>query len=219
MTQTKNRHANGIKHFQAWKPFLQQDKTLKCLTDDMVERNFINLPTIMENAISIINGSTVVDQISCDLSDGSDAKFSSVRKRNQGKIYSANIAGFKNKTGLLRIQVYESKYDKTYWFCIPHEIYSQVNEIEIPFLLTGEPDRNKRQKHLNFCWWNYEKFSFYEMASMRSHGACEPLVHTTFNMLFEETIDDHISEDEKLKKIRLKKAAEILNSVDNAFSL
>lgn len=191
--QTKKRDTNGVKHFSVWQPHLKNDPDFCTTTIEQVSRNGVTLSTLMESAISLLTGFEVVDQVSCDLSDGSDAKYVSARKHSNR--YSAGISGFKNKTGLLRVQVYEPMCDKFYWFCIPYKIYSQYkNDIEIPFLITGAPDRALKNP-LNIKWWDYEVGSFTEMALTPNTGIVPKIESTTFYKFFEE---DENKEKEKI---------------------
>lgn len=182
--QTKKRDKHGVKHFMIWRPHLKNDPDFCHITMGQVKRNGVTLSTLMESAISLLSGFDVVDQVTCDLSDGSDAKYVSARKHSSR--YSAGISGIKNKTGLLRVQVYEPMCDKFYWFCIPYEIYSQYkNDIEIPFLITGDPDRALKNP-LNINWWDYEVGSFTEMALTPNTGIVPTVGTTTFSDFFEE---------------------------------
>lgn len=161
--RSNNRDVYGVEHFLIWQPFLKNHPVLNSIITDHVACNAITLSTLMEHAIALINGSTVVDEVSFDLSDGSDAKYVTARKH--GKRYSAGITGTKNKTGLIRAQAYEPMNKKFYWFCFPNDIYKQIkNEIEIPFTMTGDPARICTNKQLNLNWWKYEVGSFSEMA-------------------------------------------------------
>lgn len=116
----------------------------------------LQVSTVFEQALAHKMGLTVISEDEADLSDGSDAKLSSVRTSSFGRSYSAPITGLHNKTGDLCVQVYERKQNNFFYFRIPNEAYQHIpktSNIEIPFFEDGTPKRENRAK---VNWWNYE---------------------------------------------------------------
>lgn len=115
----------------------------------------MQVSTAFEHAVAHTAGLIVVGDDTADLSDGSDAKLSTVRTCWKGEQYWAPVTGIRNKTGWLRVQVYERKLGAFWYFCIPPEAHAAVkrtSNIEIPFKHTGEP------RDINACrinWWQY----------------------------------------------------------------
>lgn len=141
------------------------ESTVKCLLDMGV----IQVSTAFERALADKGGHKLVSMDKGDLyRDGaySDAKLSTVRTSGYGKQYSAPVTNIFNKTGTLRVQVYERKQNKFFYFAIPRRAYIEIpksSNIEIPFELDGTPRRvPKRKVYVN--WWRYEVKSWNEMA-------------------------------------------------------
>jgi hypothetical protein len=135
----------------------------------LLEMGVIQVSTAFEHALAEQGGHRVVSQDRGDLYRAgaySDAKLSSVRTSGRGCCYSAPVSNIYNKTGTLRVQVYERKQDRFYYFAIPRRAYIDVpksSNIEIPFELDGTPRRTpKRAVYVN--WWRYEVPSWQEMA-------------------------------------------------------
>ena len=132
----------------------------------LLDIGLLQVSTAFENALANCGGHTVVSEDQADISDGSEAKLSSVRTNSFGKNYSANVSNTKNKTGMLRVQVYERKLKRFYYFLIPNSAYCQVSRtsnIEIPFLLDGTPKRYYSPSRLP-NWWKFEVSSFAELS-------------------------------------------------------
>lgn len=136
----------------------------------LLELGVLQISTAFEHALAHIGNHKVVSLDKGDLyRDGSysDAKLSSVRTSGYGKSYSAPVTNIFNKTGTLRVQVYERKQNKFYYFAIPRRAYIDIprsSNIEIPFELDGTPRRvPKRPVYVN--WWKYEVGSWDEMAN------------------------------------------------------
>ena len=130
----------------------------------------LQVSTLFEQALAIVGGHKVVSLDKGDLyRDGhySDAKLSSVRTSNYGQTYSAPVRSIFNKTGTLRVQVYERKQNCFFYFAIPRRAYIKVpksSNIEIPFEMDGTPRRAPMRK-VNVYWWRYEVNSWIEMAT------------------------------------------------------
>ena len=130
----------------------------------------LQVSTLFEQALAIVGGHKVVSLDKGDLyRDGaySDAKLSSVRTSNYGKTYTAPVRSIFNKTGTLRVQVYERKQNCFFYFAIPRRAYIKVpksSNIEIPFEMDGTPRRAPMRK-VNVNWWRYEVNSWNEMAT------------------------------------------------------
>ncbi len=86
-----------------------------------------------------------------DFTDESEHKYKTVSYRKTDG--DATITGIGNKTGLLRARVFEPKTGKTYFFKIPHKIYSKVPQIKICFNLDGSSKIPKTSKYPD--WWSY----------------------------------------------------------------
>jgi hypothetical protein len=116
----------------------------------------LQVSTFFEQAVAHQSGLTVISTDAADLSDGSDCKLSTVRHLFSGTRYSAPVTGVANKTGVLRVQVYERMQNQFYYFLIPRSAYQHIprtSNIEIPFDLSGLP---RRQNACICNWWNYE---------------------------------------------------------------
>lgn len=152
-------------HFENFKNYIPKYDTMcKDTVRTLLDIGLIQVSTAFEHAIANCGSMQVISENAADLSDGSDAKLSSVRTSSYGTSYSAPITGIKNKTGTLRAQVYERKNDKFYYFKIPYDAYKCVphtSNIEIPFNLDGTP-RDKNNCRVN--WWKFKRDSFEEMS-------------------------------------------------------
>jgi len=157
-----------VAHFRQFSKYLPG---IKQCCEETIEHllalGVLQVSTAFEQAIAKTAGTTVVSQDTADLSDGSDAKLSSVRTMSNGTCYSAPVCEIHGKTGALRVQVYERKQDKFYYFVIPNQSYSVIpktSNIEIPFELDGTPRRVPagRRKYAN--WWDFEVKSFKAMS-------------------------------------------------------
>ena len=155
-----------IAHFENFVKYVPQYKSLCSKTiKSLLEFGHLQVSTVFEEALAAVNGTVVISTNAADLSDGSDAKLSSVRTSGYGKNYGAPVTSIYNKTGALRVQVYERKQNKFYYFVIPRSAYSHIGKtsnIEIPFQLDGTPRRINRAKYEN--WWDYEVASFNELS-------------------------------------------------------
>jgi len=128
----------------------------------LLEKGLLQVSTCFEHALANVKNLTVIGADSHDLSDGADAKISSVRTHSSGACYGAPIRGLKNKTGNLYVQVYERKQNRFYYFDIPYHAYKDIpssSNIEIPFDLMGNPKPPTRAAKYN--WWKYRVDSFF----------------------------------------------------------
>jgi len=156
-------------HFLNFKKYLPRIEEMDEDTISiLLEMGLIQVSTAAEYAMSNVSNTTVVSTDTNDLSNGDDVKLSTVRTSGYGKNYSAPITNIKGKTGNLRVQIYERKLDKFYYFVIPYTTYKDIpnkSNIEIPFHLNGMPKRIPTRKvYVN--WWNYEVDSFVEAANV-----------------------------------------------------
>lgn len=154
-----------IKHFEnAWK-YIDSEGLCEYTTSWFLNNGLIQISSVFEKSIADISGATVISLNEADLDDGSDGKLVTVRTSSHGRNYSAPVTGIYNKTGDLRIQCYERKLDKFYYFVIPHYAYKRIpktSNIEIPFNLDGTPKTN------NNClvnWWKFEEPTYHEMCT------------------------------------------------------
>lgn len=156
-----------LAHFNNFKHYIPNfDQMCKDTVALLAEVGLLQVSTGFEYAIAKVGGHTVISTDEADISDGSAAKLVSVRTYGYGKSYGAPVTNIYNKTGALRVQVYERKYNKFYYFVIPHRAYRHIGKksnIEIPFHLDGTPRRINRAKYEN--WWDYEVSSFEEMCA------------------------------------------------------
>lgn len=161
---TQHLETAHFKHFVDYIPDVEQmcKKTLTLL----LEKGMIQVSTAFEHALANVNGEIdVISEDEADLSDGSDAKMVTVRTSSYGSAYSAPVTNIKGKTGWLRVEVYERKQDKFYYFKIPYSAYQHIpksSNIEIPFDMDGTP---KRFNRCQINWWNYNVDTWHDMAN------------------------------------------------------
>ena len=159
-----------LAHFDQFKQHVPGFKNM-CADTVLALMNLggLQVSTLFEQALARVGGHKVVSLDRGDLyRDGaySDAKLSSVRTSGYGTIYSAPVSNIFNKTGTLRVQVYERKQGKFYYFAIPRRVYRDIprsSNIDIPFDLDGTPRRKPRRVVL-VNWWRYEVATWAEMA-------------------------------------------------------
>lgn len=146
-------------HFENFRQHIPDIDSL-CIAsiDKLLEIGLIQVSTAFEHALANVGGFEVVSANGHDGSDGSDAKLSTVRYRNKCKAYSACVSGTKNKTGKLRVQVYERITNNFYYFVIPHEAYAGITYLEIPFNLDGTPKVNAK-------WWAHKVNTFVQLST------------------------------------------------------
>ena len=154
-------------HFENIYDFLPNaNEFCKRTVDMLLDQGMIQVSTAVETAIANVGGYTVISEDHADLSDGSEVKMATVRTHGNGTKYGAPVTNIKNKTGDLRVQIYERNQNKFYYFNIPHWAHSQVglnSNIEIPFYLNGDPQKNYRTRSLP-NWWNFETTNFVQMS-------------------------------------------------------
>lgn len=160
---------NGLEaaHFKQFSPYLKDSPFLNESTINfLLAKGCLQVSTLFEYAVADTIGCEVVSQDSNDLSNGGDAKLSSVRTSSYGTSYSAPVTGIYNKIGTLYVQVFERKQHKFYYFAIPHESYCRVpksSNIEIPFESDGTP---RRRNNSAINWWKFEQPGFIEMCAI-----------------------------------------------------
>lgn len=134
----------------------------------LLKMGLLQVSTAFEHAVANVGGNQVVSEDAYDLSDGSDAKLSCVRTSSYGEKYSAPVYKISGKTGKLRVQVYERKQNKFYYFVIPNRAYRDIprsSNIEIPFDLDGTPRRVPARQRTYANWWKFEVNDFKELAT------------------------------------------------------
>lgn len=169
-TKLENLHLE-IKHFLNFSDKLPDSNSwCKKTVQSLLNSGFLQVSTVFEHAIAHVGGHKVISEDAADIDDGtpggSDAKLVSVRTYRYGKSYGAPVSNISGKTGTLRVQAYERKQDKFYYFCIPYDAYKHIpktSNIEIPFDLEGNPKR-KMSRPVIQNWWDYEVKSFDEMS-------------------------------------------------------
>lgn len=174
-----------LAHLQAIQQYIPNFKEFdKGTFKKLADSGLIQVSTCFEHAIANVSDTEVISEDYADLSCGSDAKLCTVRTSNYGKSYSAPVGSVRNKTGDLLVQCYERKYNKFYYFRIPHTAYKHIpstSNVEIPFSIDGTPRRN------NNCfinWWKYECASFTDMCKTMSIKNIKK--ESIWNKFFEE---------------------------------
>lgn len=145
-----------IAHFNSFKEHVPEYKEMceKTLTL-LLKMGMLQVSTCFEHALANVNGTVVVNEDHCDLSDGSDAKLCTTQfHRGKCDVQVSNITG---KRGMLRVQVYEQYTNNIYFFAIPYSAYSHLRVLEIGFKEDGRPNRNTK-------WWKYEVSTFVLLA-------------------------------------------------------
>mgnify|MGYP000500536498 FL=1 len=153
-----------IAHFDHFKAHLPGYEQLCPLTlEKLLRLGVLQVSTAFEQVLARLGGHELVSMDCGDLyrkSDKapySDAKLSCVRTYGYGKCYAAPVTNIFNKTGALRVQVYERKQGNFYYFVIPRKAYMHIprtSNIEISFLLDGTPRRIPSRK-VNVNFWKY----------------------------------------------------------------
>lgn len=127
--------------------------------NNLLDDGVIQVSTVFEQALAKLGGYTVVSEDTHDFCNGDDAKMCTVVLRSKGTNYTAQVNGVSNKTGDLRVQVYERITGCFYYFHIPNEAFNHLKVIEIRFNLDGTPKRSGK-------WWSYEVPSFEDLAKI-----------------------------------------------------
>lgn len=158
-----------LAHFNHFKQYIRVLEGSCAFTlERLLQAGLVSVSTAFECALADLGGHTVIGTDAADLSDGSDAKLSTVRHTKRGRDYRAPIGGIAGKTGLLRVQVYERIHQKFYYFKIPYQAYCAIprsSNIEIPFNLDGTPRRDSKGVRKYDNWWIYEVPSFQDLAA------------------------------------------------------
>jgi hypothetical protein len=156
-------------HFDNFKQYIPgYNKLCEDTVESLLQLGILQVSTAFEQALGKVGKHKVVSLDKGDLVRDrkfSDAKLSSVRTTSYGKTYAAPVHNVFNKTGSLRVQVYERKQEKFYYFVIPRRAYIDIpktSNIEISFEMDGTPRRTNRSI---VNWWKYEVESFKELAN------------------------------------------------------
>jgi hypothetical protein len=171
---TKMEHLKlEVAHFMHFVDRLPGMNTLCSHTvEHLLSLGMIQVSTAFEQAVAHTGDHELVSLDRADLKHNtnglySDAKLATVRTSGYGKSYGAPVTNIAGKTGVLRVQVYERKQDRFYYFAIPRRAYSEIpakSNIEIPFELDGTP-RRRPSRRVYQNWWNYEVNTFELMAT------------------------------------------------------
>ena len=168
MSTKKENLELDIAHFHNFMPHIKKFQGLSAETiEQLLNMGVIEVSTAFELALCDAGGHEHVSLNAGDLCRNgkiSDAKISSVRTHGHGRVYSAPVTNIHGKKGCLRVQVYERKQDKFYYFVFPRRTYSNIprsSNIDIPCEMDGSP-RTRNRCWIN--WWNYEVDTFEEMA-------------------------------------------------------
>ena len=152
-----------IKHFRNFQQYLPKYNAMCTKTiDTLLYNGMIQVSTAFEHALAKVGKFEVVSESYRDGSDGSDAKLVT-SQFHRGRC-DAIVSNTKNKTGKLRIQIYEKHQDKFYYFVIPQSEHSKVTCLEIPFHEDGTPKRITCHGHIT-KWWVFEVNTFKELAT------------------------------------------------------
>ena len=153
-------HFHHVKeYFPAWTKCDQET------IDILLEYGVLQVSTFYEHAVAHKGGYTVVSEDTHDFDDYGDGKLCCVRTSSNGTKYSAPIKNINGKIGTLRVQVYERKQNKFYYFAIPKYAYEHIpktSNIEIPFELDGTP-RKFSSRPVIQNWWQFEEPTFEAM--------------------------------------------------------
>ena len=168
MSTKKENLELDIAHFNNLKPHIKTLKN-KCARtiEHLLQMGIIEVSTAFELALCDSGGHDHVSLNNGDLlkhGKPSDAKISSVRTHNYGQSYCAPVTNIHGKMGCLRVQVYERKQEKFYYFVFPRRTYANIpksSNIDIPFEMDGTPRLRNRSK---INWWNYRVATFEDMA-------------------------------------------------------
>jgi hypothetical protein len=150
-------YGKRIKQNSAIKTFcigkiLEHEPELGFTADELQALNYEDL---LEIAIAAVNKNiSITLGMGQDFDNGFDAKAVIARVNSYGKRYSGGVK-CKHKDACY-VMLYENYHDKFYFFALPT---SNVVEVDIPFHLNGNPNRNNK-------WWDYECDSFEEMCSV-----------------------------------------------------
>lgn len=149
-----------IAHFEQFRQHLPRaDEMCPQTVKILIELGMLQVSTAFEHVLATLGNTSVISEDHADLANGDDGKLATVRTCSSGTCYSAPVTGTKNKTGALRVQVFERKQNKFYYFVIPFEAHSQIkgaSNIEIPFELDGTPRRVPKRKKVLPNWWDSE---------------------------------------------------------------
>lgn len=153
-------HFEHIKeHFPEWEKLDQQTVNI------LLKYGVIQVSTFFEHTVAHKGGYTVVSEDTHDFDDHGDGKLCCVRTSSYGTRYSAPVTNVSGKIGTLRVQVYERKQNKFYYFAIPRQAYKHIEKssnIEIPFELDGTPKRFP-MRSVKQNWWIFEVPTFEAM--------------------------------------------------------
>ena len=165
-----NQIDSDIAHILNVKKHLQHTK-YKDVTAEDIRAGGLARSTLVEIAVSACGGFAHTPENGRDHGDGSDTKSITTRKRDNLSTYSANVSDTNNKTGLLRVQLYEKYSNKFYYFAIPYWAHSQAkNDLEISFTKTGDPCRIPKTAKKIPNWWDFECDTFEEMCKVPNDG-------------------------------------------------
>lgn len=173
--------------------FPKKSKKRKKFIQKFLAKGLLDIPSMLEAAISRVGNLERVAGPRRDFIDGSDAKKTTVRWRSNRSAYSAPVSKIHNKIGVLRVMCYNGQLDTFYYFLIPREAYAHIDRtsnIEIPFMKDGTPQRGPVRLSCNVIenWWEYEVKSFEELS--KPMPGCDvtkqDLNKTTFGTIFED---------------------------------
>lgn len=118
----------------------------------------INVGELAEKAI-VRKGKKLIQNVrgkkGSDFNDNSDSKYCTVFYDKSTNY--ATISGLRNKTGKLRVMVYEPKTEKNYFFIVPHKIYAPYqnsgDSLKIYFHKDGQPRTTQRESNTRPNLW------------------------------------------------------------------
>jgi len=145
-------------------------------TGELAEQAAANLGNLTQNP---------TNQQGSDYTDGTEHKYSEVHY-DLSSAY-ATLASIKNKTGTIRLRVFEPKTEKEYFFLVPHDVYSQYSSLKAYFTQDGTPRKmDPRRSHRPDLWSCQEiKEDYINNTSTRISGVSgRKIVLTNAELLF-----------------------------------
>jgi len=142
----------------------------------MVDNGLLQIESLLEIAISNVNGIKRAAVHGMDYIDGSDAKKVTSSWRNNNKIRgewtnSFKITNINNKRGLLRAMCFNRVLSRFQYYAIPYSAYAHLTGDSLDITLESyrgcfnEP--MPRGEGTKSKWDNYRKSSFIEMANTK----------------------------------------------------
>jgi hypothetical protein len=144
---------------------LNETMTFKDALSLLADLELLNVGELAEQAVSKKSGFDQAQrcQIGCDLINGWEIKHGQARARKTAR--RAFVAGFENKTGVIRVIITELLTGRLYFFKIPyrHYYHSIGSSMNFDFDLDGTPRRRRLKESKKPNPWDCEVASFEEL--------------------------------------------------------